>query len=238
MRYLAIIPARGGSRGIPRKNVRLLGGKPLIAWTIEAAASSEHLDRIVVSTEDPEIRGVAEASGAEVPVLRPPELAADDSPTIDCVLHMMTHLSAERDRGFDALVVLQPTSPFRVAGEIDRAVETLEDSRFSCLASYVRARSNPFWMVRKGEDGEVHKLLESQGLYQRQKLPVVYEPNGAIYINTWDVILRERALRTSPCLLFEMESRSSVDLDTYEDWDYAEYLLERGRISRQVRSGA
>ena len=127
-RTLALIPARGGSKGLPRKNLRLLGGRPLITWTIEHALASRCVDRVVVSTDDPEIAEVAVANGAEAPFLRPASLATDTSPTIEAVRHALDWLHEEDGQTFDLLALLEPTSPLRAAGDVDRAIELLVDN--------------------------------------------------------------------------------------------------------------
>lgn len=142
-KVLAVIPARGGSKGVPRKNIRVLGDKPLICWTIDSGLASRFIDRLVVSTDDPEIANISRKANAEVPFLRPRNLAKDDTPGIAPILHSM-----ERCRGFDIIVVLQPTSPFRDARNIDEALELMIYREADSCFSLVKSKIHPNWMKK------------------------------------------------------------------------------------------
>ena len=180
-KILAIIPARGGSKGVPRKNIRELCGKPLIAWTIAEAAKSRYIDRCIISTEDDEIAMIAKKWGGEVPFMRPIELAQDGTPGIDPVLHAISKLPE-----YDYVVLLQATSPMRTVEDIDGCIEKcLNEGAESCV-SVVEADNSPYWMYTF-EDKDIIKpvltITEEQS-YQRQKLPKVYQLNGALYVNS------------------------------------------------------
>lgn len=226
--FLAIVPARGGSKGIPGKNLKELCGVPLIGRTINEAKRSKYLDRIIVSTDDRKIADVALSFGADVPFLRPAELAADTSPTIDTVLHVMSFVEEAERRQYDFVILLQPTSPFRTAIQIDSAISVLMNSTADSLISFKRAQSNPYWMVTKTSDGRFQKLLTTEkATYQRQLLPDFYEYNGSIYCCAWNSLVTRKAFESDTTLLFEMDDFSSIDIDTPDDWDYAEWIASR-----------
>lgn len=176
LKTLALIPARGGSKGIPRKNIKPIAGKPLIAWAIEAALRSRLLDAVVVSTEDEEIAEVARQRGAQVPFLRPPELAQSDTPGIDPVLHALEQLPE-----FDAVLLLQPTSPLRTTEDIDACIGLAQDMPASSMVSVSEPEKHPYWMYRLGADQHLQTLIDVPPISRRQELPPVYAMNGALY---------------------------------------------------------
>lgn len=220
MTVFALIPARGGSKGIPRKNVRPIAGKPLIAWTIEAARAARDIDAVVVSTEDAEIADVARAWGAEVPFLRPVELAADETPGVDPVLHAIEMLPEH-----DAVILLQPTSPLRTAADIDGLLALVAQAGAPSAVSVCEPDSHPSWMYRLDGDGRLAPLLPVPAAVRRQDLPPVYSLNGAIYYarTAW---LRERRGFVGPETIgYCMPADRSVDIDGPLDWRLAELLL-------------
>jgi CMP-N,N'-diacetyllegionaminic acid synthase len=229
-RLLALIPARGGSKGLPGKNIRDLGGKPLIAWTIEAARRSRFLDRIVVSTDSGEIAAIAEAFGAETPFLRPPELAGDNTPGIDVVLHALRQVP-----GFDYVVLLQPTSPLRTAEDIDAAVAACLDGQAPACVSVTESDKPPYWLFYLGRSGEMRPVLEHEDrAVNRQFLPKAYVLNGAIYIARMDWLARTRSFLEPETRAFPMPRDRSVDIDTALDFALAETLMREklsGRVS-------
>ncbi|MDQ0567357.1 NTP transferase domain-containing protein [Erythrobacter citreus] len=217
---LALIPARGGSKGILRKNIRQLAGKPLIAWTIQAALAVKGIERVVVSTEDEEIAAVAREWGAETPFLRPAELATDTAPGIAPVLHAIDELPEHED-----LILLQATSPLRSAAQI---VELLAFARARGARSVVSVREvddHPFWMLRRSPDGALDRYDRTAEATRRQDLSELYTLNGAMYWNTRDYLIRTKALVTDDTLGFVMDAQSSIDIDTMLDWRIAELLL-------------
>lgn len=225
-RVLALVPARGGSKGIPRKNVRVLAGKPLIAWAIEAGLGSRYVDDVVVSTEDAEISTVARASGARVPCLRPEKLASDTAGSVDVALHMVDWIRRNEGGEYGWLLLLQPTSPLRTSGDIDRAVEAMLSSGGRSVVSFSAAFSNPHWMVTRRENNRYRQAFPLQAeASRRQDLPGYYEYNGAIYLSRVDALERNRTFEDDDTVLFEMDRRSSIDIDDETDWVFAEALL-------------
>lgn len=219
-RILGLIPARGGSRGIPRKNIKPLHGKPLLAWTIEAALRSTFLDAVVVSTDDEEIGRVAADWGAEVPFLRPRELAQDETPGIDPVLHALEQLP-----DFDTVVLLQPTSPLRTTDDIDQCIELARSSGAPSVVSVTEAAKHPYWMYRLGPDLRLKALIAAPPVTRRQDLPPVYSMNGAVYFARADWLRRHRTFVTDETVAYIMPPERSVDLDSMLDWQMAELLL-------------
>lgn len=217
---LALIPARGGSKGIPRKNIRPIAGKPLIAWTIEAALAAEGIDRVVVSTEDEEIAAVAREWGAEVPFMRPSELASDEAPGIAPVLHAIDQLA-----GHKALILLQPTSPLRTAEQIDGLLEYARANDATSVVSVREVDDHPAWMFHRADNGALERFGASDMALRRQDLPELYALNGAMYWNTTERLRTAEALVAEGTLGFEMDAESSIDIDTMLDWRIAELLL-------------
>jgi len=232
-RCLAIIPARAGSKGLPGKNTLPLGGKQLIAHTIEAARAAHSIQRIVVSTESEEIAQIAQQYGAEVPFLRPTELAQDETPTLPVLQHVLSELTTTEGHQPEIIVLLQPTSPLRRAEDIDRAVTLLEQTRADSVVSLCVAEHHPAWMKRI-ECGRVLPFLEN-GLEctRRQDLPSVYRLNGAIYVTRAQVLLQENAILGRDTRALVMDNESSVDIDTLLDLKLAALILQE----RQHASG-
>lgn len=218
MAILGLIPARGGSKGIPRKNIGLIAGKPLIAWTIEAALESNRIDRVVVTTDDSEIAEVARAHGADVPFLRPAELALDETPGIDPVLHAVDALP-----GFEAVVLLQPTSPLRTAHDIDAAIALADAEGGSNVVSVTQAK-HVEWTFPMNPEG-ILEVGELDGTTRRQDLPVRFSLNGAIYAATIERLRQHRGFLIPGTLGYAMPAERSVDIDAPADWRLAELLL-------------
>ena len=222
-KILGVIPARGGSKGIPRKNIKMLGGKPLIAWTIEQAKKSKYIDRLIVSSEDKEIQKVAKEWGCEVPFERPAALALDESPGIDPVLHAISEIP-----GFDLVVLLQPTSPFRTAEDIDCALKMCVYSDCDTCVSVVNVESHPFWMVRVDNENRVSKFFtDSPTITRRQDLPKVFELNGSIYVGKTAFLIEHKRFMTENTQAYLMPKERSIDIDTALDFLVAETLLEQ-----------
>lgn len=225
MRMIAIIPARGGSKGVPRKNIRLLNGKPLIAYSIAAAQGAKSVDRIVVSTDSDEIAGISHGLGAEVR-LRPAALAADDTPTRDVLEHVVNELAGEGDRP-DAVLTLQPTSPLRTARHIDEAAalfaaDPQADSLVSCIA--VPHIFHPRSVMRRDHAGYLVPFLDGDQPTQRQNKEPVFARNGAAVYITRTARLKDYVFG-GKLLCYMMDAKSSVDIDTLEDFSVAERLL-------------
>jgi N-acylneuraminate cytidylyltransferase len=219
---LAVIPARGGSKGVPGKNLRRLAGKSLLAWTAEAAVKSAYLDRLILSSDDPAVCANAKELGIEVPFVRPPELARDDTPGIEPILHALNTLTEP----YDLVVVLQPTSPLRTAADIDAALErTLETGADGCV-SVTESAEHPYWTYTVDTDHCMRPLFDTLPL-RRQDLPKVYHLNGAVYVAKTKVLAERRSFLGPTTVAYIMPAEHSVDLDTELDFAYCEALIER-----------
>lgn len=227
MEILAIIPARGGSKGVPRKNIKPLAGKPLIAYSIEQAKRSKYVSRVVVSTEDEEILRVSLKWGAEV-IKRPQELAKDDTPTIEVILHVLSVLKEKESYVPDVVVLLQPTSPLRTSEDIDNAIELfLNCQECLSLVSVTEFDHPPVWAL-KIENNYLSPMFDKEYLnMRRQELPKAYKPNGAIFIATPDTIYKYRTFYTPRTMAYIMPSERSIDIDTEFDFLLAEFLISR-----------
>lgn len=217
----ALIPARGGSKGIPRKNIKMFAGKPLIAWTIEAALRSQMLRAVVVSTDDPEIAEVARQAGAQVPFLRPPELAQDQTPGVDPVLHALDQLPQ-----YDSVLLLQPTSPLRNVDDIDGCLRYVLQKGAPSAISVTHADTHPYWAYRLNADQTIARFVDAPPVARRQDLPPAFSLNGAMYFADANWLRHSRSLVTSETLAYVMSREHSVDLDTLLDWKFAELLME------------
>jgi CMP-N-acetylneuraminic acid synthetase len=225
---LGLIPARGGSKGVPRKNVRPLLGRPLIEYTIEAARGSRHLDRVVVTTDDPEIREVALRAGAEAPFLRPAELATDTARAIPVIQHAVRALEAEEGRRYDAICYLEPPSPLRLAEDIDGAIEKFFATQ-PCDSVISVVESNhyhPIYMKKIVADRiEPYVLPEPEGMPRQLFDPPCFLRNGAVYVFWRDNAVEMGTLRGEVSRPFVMPPERAVCIDSVEDWYLAEALL-------------
>ncbi len=231
-RILALIPARGGSKGIPHKNVIPLAGKPLIQYTIDAGLKSRYIDYVLVSTDDREIAETAERCGARVPFLRPAELASDTAKTIDAVLHAVETLR-EAGETFDSLVLLQPTSPLRTAEDVDGAVERFYACGRQAVVSVSEVNDPPILtrIIEETPEGERLKpLLAGSSTCRRQDMPAYYRVNGSIYINAAETLNRDTSFNDNP-VPYRMAKNHAVDIDEPADLALAEYLLGSGEPS-------
>lgn len=220
-KILAIIPARGGSKGIPKKNIKPLNGKPLIAWTIEEAKKSRFLDRIIVSTDDEEIMNVAKEWGAEVPFLRPSELAQDNTPGIAPVLHALEYFS-----DYEYVVVLQPTSPLRLAEDIDNAISLCEKNKSNFCVSVTKSKIIPEWMFRINHRGVLEPINCNREIpYQRQKAKKIYVLNGAVYVARKEALIKTQSFLTPETIPYIMPGSRSIDIDDIIDFEYCEFIL-------------
>jgi CMP-N,N'-diacetyllegionaminic acid synthase len=227
MRVLGLVPARGGSKGVPRKNVRPLGGRPLLHWTAEAALAATRLSRVVLTTDDPEIAEVGGAGGLEVPFLRPAELARDETPTLPVVQHALRMLEAAGDR-FDAVCLLQPTSPFRTPQDIDACVALLAAGDADAVVTVLRvpAEHNPHWVYFRGGDGALRLATgEAEPIPRRQALPPAFHRDGSVYVTRRDVVLDGHSLYGGRVLGYETDAARSVNVDDLDDWARAEAML-------------
>ena len=221
---LAIIPARGGSKGVPRKNIRLLAGKPLIAWTIEAARNSSYIDRLILSSEDAEIIRIAHEWGCEAPFVRPAELACDETPGMDPVMHAIDNLP-----GYDFVVLLQPTSPLRETADIDACIARCAEGDIPACVSVSTPAQHPYWTYRIDDQGRLSPLFDDVPA-RRQDLPALYSLNGAVYVARTSDLSRSRDFLMPGAVAFLMPDVRALDIDTPDDLALAECLLERKKI--------
>lgn len=239
MHVLGLIPARGGSKGVARKNARKLCGKPLVQWTIEAALNTCTLSRVVVSTDDEEIATIARACGADIPFMRPPELARDDTPTFPVVQHALEAL-AKCGEEFDAVCLLQPTSPFRRPSDIDHCVELLAMSGADSVVSVRRVPSeyNPYWVYFRMPEGTLELSMGgTEPIPRRQLLPPAFHRDGTIYVTRREIILRENNLYGRRMLGYELTRVNDVNIDSLADWELAERMM-RENTAANIPSGA
>ena len=223
MSILGLIPARGGSKRVHGKNIRSLGGRPLIAWTIEAAQRSSCIDRIVVSTDDKAIAEVALSMGADVPFLRPSHLAQDRTPGIDSVMHSLDVLPQ-----FDEVLLLQPTSPLRTTEDIEGIVSLKRRLSAPAAVSVTRVNDHPANMYVTGLGGALVPLVpEWAELPNSQQFPDVWFLNGALFIADTSWLRETGTFVNTETVAYEMPSSRSVDIDTESDWARVEYELSR-----------
>ncbi len=223
---IAIIPARGGSKGLPRKNIKLLNGKPLIAYTIEAALKSKRISRLIISTDDEEIATISESFGGEVPFMRPDSLATDMSTSLDVLRYTFDRLEREENIKVNEFVLLQPTSPLRKSTHIDEAVNLFYQKKADAVISACKEMHSIFWHKFITEEGQFENIFQDNFLKNRQELRETYRPNGAIYIFNQS-ILQTGEYYTEKTYAYVMDSKSSVDIDTIDDFAYVEYLMKK-----------
>lgn len=224
-RILAVIPARGGSKGLPGKNIRDLAGKPLIAWSIEAAFGSRYLDKVVVSTDSPEIAEAAGRFHAEVPFLRPAHLATDKAKSLEAIFHTIQWLESHRE-SHDIVMILQPTSPLRTTRDIDQAIELFFQKNASSIVSVCPCAHHPWWSNCLPEDGNMGNFLRPEVLgTNRQELPEFYRLNGSIYLADIHFLRENGSFYGNRTFAYVMPTQDSVDIDTLLDFKLAELLL-------------
>ncbi|HHY22121.1 MAG TPA: acylneuraminate cytidylyltransferase family protein [Bacilli bacterium] len=220
---LAIIPARGGSKGVPRKNIRDLAGKPLIAWTIDEAKKSKFIDRLILSSEDEEIIEVAKSYGCEVPFVRPRHLAEDTTPGIEPVLHAIKEVE-----GYDYVMLLQPTSPLRTVEDIDRCIEKIIKFNDPACVSVAEPDTSPYWMYTLNCNDQIKPLIPQDTVaVRRQELPTVYSLNGAVYIAKTDWLRHTKSFLTEETIAYIMPRERSYDIDTEEDFQWCEWVVKK-----------
>ncbi|MEP0177515.1 MAG: acylneuraminate cytidylyltransferase family protein [Paraglaciecola sp.] len=223
-RILALITARGGSKGIPGKNIKSLGGKPLIQWTIDAAKQSRYIDRLILSSDDHEIIKVARSCQCDVPFIRPSELAQDASSSMDVIMHALDHMEQIEKAKYSHLLLLQPTSPFRETKHIDQIIEQCINQSSEMMISVNRLKKHPSYMYYL-ENGYLTSFKPIKKQLRRQDMPISYEHNGALYFSTINLLRDVLSYNCSSAMPYEMSRFSSLDLDEFEDWDYAEHLI-------------
>ncbi len=226
MNILGLIPARGGSKGIPGKNIKLLAGKHLLEYTFDSAKASGLLSRVILSTDDPEIIRVAEKIGLEAPFIRPKNLAQDTTSSLDVVKHALEALKLNGEE-YDAVCLLQPTTPFREPGLIDSAIKKFTEGNFDSLISVreVPADFNPHWVFEE-KDGKLEIATgEKEIISRRQELPKAYHRDGAIYITKTSVLLKQNSLYGKNIGFINTTGSPYVNIDVPKDWEEAEKLV-------------
>lgn len=228
MNILGVIPARGGSKGIPNKNIKLLGGKPLIAYTIEAANNAKLLSRVILSSDDDEIINIARKLKVEVPFKRPSHLAEDASPTLPVIQHVLQFFQT-LNIYFDAVCLLQVTSPFKTGAFIDNAIKKFIESDCDALVSVqkVPTEYNPHWTFKVNEEGFLNLTTNDDHIIsRRQDLPTVYHRDGVIYITKTSVLLEQNSIYGNKIAYIESPKEGQINIDTMEDWHKAEAYLK------------
>jgi N-acylneuraminate cytidylyltransferase len=211
---LGLIAARGGSKGVPGKNIFVVNGRPLIQWSIDAARASRYIDRLILSSDNPAIMDVARNAGCEVPFRRDDALASDTASAIDVVADALMRVP-----GYSIVVLLQPTSPLRIAGDIDGAIELLVSSGAGACVTVREADEHPYWMFRLGDDGGLSRFVEPAGgmPLRRQELPTAWSLNGAVYVADCGWFLQNRTFLSPTTVGYPMPADRSLDIDTFED---------------------
>lgn len=228
MQVLGIVTARGGSKGLPRKNIHALCGKPLLQYTAEAALKAKRLARVILSTEDEEIAGVGRQCGLEVPFMRPPELARDDTPHVPVLQDMVRRLE-QAGQIYDAIFTLQPTNPLRLSSDIDGAIELLERTGADSVISFVAVgEKHPARMKFIGDDGRVidPPFAEKSEGQRRQDLPALYLREGSIYLTRRDVLMKHNSVKGHDCRAWIMPQDRACNIDGPFDLFLAEQLLK------------
>ena len=233
---LAIIPARGGSKGIPRKNIKLFLGKPLIEYTIKLALSCSEIDKVIVSTDDEEIIQFSKKAGAEIPFKRPEELAKDNSPTLPVIRHAIKFLE-DKGEHYDNIILLEPTSPLRTKKSVQDTIKTLKESEVETVVS-VREYDVDFSDILKADENNfLYPFLDTETTFRRQDTKGVYIMDGTTYGMKRDIIMDESLVMLNPykerpnlkTKLVLSDPRLSVEIDSEKDWEYAEYIYQKHR---------
>lgn len=223
-RFLAIIPARSGSKGLINKNIKELNGKPMIAYTIEAAIKSRVFDDIIVSTDSQEYADIAIQYGAKVPFLRPNHLSTDESTTNEVIVHCLNELSENRNE-YDYFMILQPTSPLRTSIDIVDAVDLLFEKKANSIVSVCESEHSPMYMNTINESLSLREFISKDVKMRRQELPKYYRLNGAIYLSDVINYLSEGDLYGENSYAYVMNKKNSIDVDDELDFNIAEYLI-------------
>tara|TARA_Y100000991_G_C21856042_1_gene298825 strand:- start:42 stop:755 length:714 start_codon:yes stop_codon:yes gene_type:complete len=220
MSTIALIPARGGSKGIPRKNIKQFCSKPLIYWSIKVALESEFIDRVIVSTEDDEIAKIAKSFSAEVPFIRPTELSNDKSPGIDPVIHALQKLPEVND-----LLLLQPTSPIRQKKDIEGIFHKRSMHHSDSAVSVTESSKSLNLFFRINPENKLIPVGKTFNIKPRQSYSKEYIINGSMYLSTRKSILENNSLITSKTIAYKMSNKYSIDIDSPFDWEIAEYIM-------------
>jgi len=231
MRIVVTVCARGGSKGVPGKNIRLLAGKPLIVHTIEAAKTYRLIDRIIVSTDSPQIAEIARASGAEVPFIRPKEMATDDAPKLPVIQHAIRFIETEQDYHPDIIVDLDPTSPFRTEKDVEACIRIIRDEGADNVFSVTPPHRNPYFNMVEVVNGRVRLVKQMASIpASRQTAPPVFDVNGSIYAWKRDALMNNDRILLKNTRIYEMPEWAR-DIDKEIDFQFAEYMIKEGLIN-------
>jgi len=229
MKILGLIPARGGSKSIPGKNIKLLGGRPLLEYTYDAAKNAKGISRLILSSDDDNIIAIGKELGLEVPFKRPKELAEDDTPTLKVIQHALSYF-ATQEIYFDAVCLLQVTNPFKTTQFIDEAIAKFKKENCDALISVSKVPEiyNPHWVFIPNSNNLLKLAMkEDEIISRRQDLPVAYHRDGAIYITKSKVILDKNTLYGNTLTYIDSPMECNVNIDTFEDWKKAESMLKK-----------
>lgn len=229
-KFLGIITARGGSKGIPKKNIKNLAGKPLIEYTFDAVKNSKLLDRCIISTDNEEIINFSRSKEIEVPFKRSAELATDFTKSIDVLIHAINYLKNQENYVPNYIITLQPTSPLRTGKDIDNAIELIkknEDADSLVSVTEVPHNYNPYSiMLYKGKFLE--RYIKTKSIMRRQEKPIFFARNGAaIYITSYNLLINEKKIIGEKCLPYFMPKERSIDIDDFFDWEIAEFIIKK-----------
>lgn len=227
---IGVIPARGGSKGVPQKNIKDLCGKPLICYAIEAASASQQIEQVVVSTDCEEIAQVARDAGASVPFMRPSELAQDQSGMMPVLAHALTEMEKIKNQSIEGIALVDPTAPFRLPSDIDQAVELFRSQSCEAVISGHTAHRSPWFNMVKKNGGFVQLVNDGEGsVVRRQDAPKIYDLNTVVWVWGRDAIIRQDRI-PKKTLLYEVPSIRGIDIDTELDFKIAEYLMKEQAI--------
>lgn len=230
---IAIIPARGGSKGLPGKNIKKLYDKPLIAYTIEAALGAKCIEKVIVSTDDDDIAKIAKEFGAWVPFMRPAELATDDSQARDTYLYVMERLEKEYGLDKEKFMVLLPTAPLRTSKSIDEAYRIFIEKKATTLVSCRKAPYPPSWLFLEQDGKLINYIKNSKDIVKnRQENKQYYIPNGAIYILDYKLLKTEGTYYCDNTIPFVMSEEESVDIDYEIDFEFASFIMNKNHLKK------
>jgi N-acylneuraminate cytidylyltransferase len=222
-KILAVIIARGGSKGVPRKNIKMAGGKPLIAWVIEAGKKSKYIDKLIVSSDDSEIISVAKSFGCDAPFIRPAEFAKDKSTSDDVIMHALNNIL-----GFDYVIAIQPTSPLLISKDIDGCIDFCISSNAESTVTVVEPEKSPYWTFIMGDGNKLLPVFEQKYFkQQRQELPVAYMPTGAIKIAESKWFLENKSFYSDSTVGYLIPKERSLDIDSELDFKVFEIIISQ-----------
>ena len=233
-KILGVIPARGGSKGVPQKNIHLVNEKPLIAYAIECALQSSSLDQVIVSTDNFEISEISKKWGASVPFIRPAKLAKDTSPMFPVIYHALIKSEKYFKTKFDCVVVIDPTAPLRIVDDIEKALEKFLQSNCDALVSGNNSHRNPYFnMVKKNRHYVTLVNTSKKPIERRQDAPKIFDLNTVVWIFSRDSILKQKGRLPKRTILYLVPNDRAIDLDTECDFQYLEFLLNKKNLSHE-----